>query len=214
MMNRLLRRAACGMALMAAPAALGVTAALAGDYGRPDALPVHYSGLLNDHTPAAVKGGPYEMHGKWTLEVDERRGTGKFSATMDMQTSDYGIVQNTVNKDDPTTRGSHTHHISMTDGVLTTDWPARCPTFSPAVKEGFAIIGTAFVTGNGAPAPFGNPSPFTVCVLGGDAVKFSNITVAFGTPAAGHFGTQPINGVVVWCTGRFLRPSPDCSLEQ
>jgi hypothetical protein len=176
---------------------------------------VHYSGLLNDHTPSAavVKGGPYEMRGKWTLEVDERRGTGKFSAEMDMQTSDYGIVQGTVNKDDPTTRGAHTHHIRMTDGVLTTDWPARCPQFSPAVKEGFAITGTAFVTGNGAPAPFGNPSPFTVCVLGGDAVKFSNITVTFGTPAANHFGTQPIHGVVVWCVGRFLRPSADCSLQ-
>ena len=63
----------------------------------------------------------------------------------------------------------------MTDGVLTLDWPARCPAFAPATTEGFAITGTAFVTGNGSPAPFGNPTPFTVCVLGGASVKFSNM---------------------------------------
>jgi hypothetical protein len=210
-----LKWAGSGLALLAA---FGFTEAMAGDsaHARRDTLPVHYSGLLNDHTPSAaiVRGGPYEMRGKWSLQVDERRSTGKFSATMDMQTSDYGIVQGTVNKDDPTTRGAHTHHISMTDGVLTLDWPARCPQFAPAVTEGFAITGTAFVTGNGAPAPFGNPTPFTVCVLGGVSVKYSNVTITFGTPASNHFGTQPIHGVVLWCTGRLLRPSSDCSLEE
>ena len=206
-----------GMALLVAPLSFGLGEALAGDpsYARPDTLPVHFTGLINDHTPsnAVVRNGPYEMRGKWSLDVDERRGTGRFTAAMDMQTSDFGITQGTVNKDDPGSRGPHTHHISMTDGVLTLDWPARCPQFSPAVKEGFAITGTAFVTGNGSPAPFGNPSPFTVCVLGGDAVKFANITVTIGTPASSHFGTQPIHGVVLWCTGRFLRPSSDCQLE-
>ena len=218
MRNQDLKRAACGGAVLVATAAFGLSGAAAGDrdHGRPDALPVHYSGLLNDHTPSAavVKGGPYEMRGKWSLEVDERRGTGKFSATMDMQTSDYGITQGTVNKDDPTTRGAHTHHISMTDGVVTVDWPARCPQFSPAVTEGFAITGTAFVTGNGSPAPFGNPSPFTVCVLGGQSVKFSNVTVTFGTPASNHFGTQAIHGVVVWCSGPWLRQSRECTLDE
>ena len=68
--------------------------------------------------------------------------------------------------------------------------------------------------GNGGPAPFGNPSPFTVCVLGGGSVKYSNITVTIGTPASNHFGTQAIHGVVLWCTGRFLRPSGDCNLEE
>ncbi len=209
---------ACGVALLAAPLAFGIGEALAGDWspGRPDALPVHFSGLINDHTPSAavVRGGPYEMRGKWSLDVDERRQTARFSAAMDMQTSDYGITQGTVNKDDPTTRGAHTHHISMTDGVLTLDWSARCPQFSPAVTQGFAITGTAFVTGNGAPAPFGNPSPLTVCVLGGDSVKFANVTLTIGTPASNHFGKQAIHGVVLWCTGRLLRPSSDCKLAE
>jgi hypothetical protein len=215
MSNRALVRVVCGGSVLAA-VAFGASDVLAGDLVRPDALPVHFSGLLNDHTPSAavVAKGPYEMRAKWSLEVDERRGTARFSAEMDMQTSDYGIIQGTVNKDDPATRGAHTHHISMTDGVLTLDWPARCPQFSPAVTEGFAITGTAFVTGNGSPAPFGNPSPFTVCVLGGTSVKYSNVTVTFGKPASNHFGTQPIHGVVLWCTGRFLLPSHDCSLEE
>lgn len=102
----------------------------------------------------------------------------------------------------------------MTDGVLTVDWPARCPQFTPAVTEGFAITGTAFVTGNGSSAPFGNPSPFTICVLGGASVKFSNVTLTIGTPASNHFGTQAIHGVVLRCTGRLLRPSRDCTLGQ
>jgi hypothetical protein len=217
MRNQHSKWTAGGIVAGAAALALGLTSALAGerDHEPGNTLPVHYSGLLNDHTPSAaiVKGGPYEMRGKWSLQVDERRGTGKFSAAMDMATSDYGIIQGTVNKDDPTTRGAHTHHITMTDGVLTVDWPARCPAFSPAVKEGFAITGTAFVTGNGGPAPFGNPSPLTVCVLGGDSVKFSNVTLAIGAPASSHFGTQAIHGVVLWCSGRSLRRSRDCILE-
>ncbi|MGH8237920.1 MAG: hypothetical protein ACREXP_12970, partial [Steroidobacteraceae bacterium] len=60
-----LKRAACGMAVLVAPLAFGLTEALAGDRDRgpSNTLPVHYSGLLNDHTPSAaiVKGGPYEM---------------------------------------------------------------------------------------------------------------------------------------------------------
>ena len=218
MMNRSLKWAATGMAALLAPLACGLTGAVAGDrdHGRRDTLPVHFSGLLNDHTPAAptVGGGPYEMRAKWSLDVDERRGTAKFSTAMDMQRSDYGITQGTVNKDDSATRGAHTHHISMTDGVVTLDWPARCPTLAPAVTEGFAITGTAFVTSNGAAVPFGNPSPVTICVLGGSSVKYSNITLTIGTPASAHFGPKAIHGVVLWCTGRFLRPSQDCSLDE
>lgn len=218
MRNQQLKWTACGVvALAAAAMALGQrSAALAHDHGPRDLLPDHFTGLLNDHTPSAavVKGGPYEMRGKWSLELDERRGTATFEAAMDMSTSDYGIIQNTVNKDDPMTRGAHTHHISMTDGVLSTDWASQCPIFSPAVIDGFVITGTAFVTGNGSPAPFGNPSPLTVCVLGGASVQYSNVTITFGAPASSHFGTKAIHGVVLRCSGRFLRESPDCTLEQ
>jgi hypothetical protein len=185
-----------------------------GDRDRPS--PRHFSGLINDYTPSAavVGGGPYEMRGKWSLDLDERQGTATFAAVMNMETSDYGIAQGTVNKDDPTTRGAHTHHMSMTDGVVTADWAASCPKFSPAVTDGFVVTGSAFVTGNGGGAPFGNPSPLTVCVLGGAIVKFSNITLTFGKPAANHFGLQAIHGVVARCTGRWEDQSTDCTVEE
>jgi hypothetical protein len=175
---------------------------------------VQYTGLLKVYTPSAAvtKGGPYEMRGKWSLVVDERHGTAKFSAAINMETSDYGIAQGTVNKDDPTTRGAHTHHISMTDGVVSSDWTTACPKFSPAITEGFVITGTATITGNGSPAPFGNPSPLTICVLGGADVKFSNVTIAFGAPASIHFGTQAIHGVVERCSGPWGYDSTDCKL--
>ena len=47
------------------------------DRDRPSPPPRHFSGLINDYTPSAavVGGGPYEMRGKWSLDLDERRGT-------------------------------------------------------------------------------------------------------------------------------------------
>jgi hypothetical protein len=153
------------------------------------------------------------MRGKWSLDLEEKSGAARFSAAMNMETSDYGIAQGTVNKDDPLTRGAHTHHISMTDGVISTD-TSGCPLFSPATTGGFVVSGTAFVTGNGGPAPFGNPSSLTICVLGGANVKFSNITLTFGKPAATHFGTQAIHGVVLKCAGPWLHESDDCTIEE
>ena len=176
----------------------------------------HFTGLLNDYTASAavVGGGPYEMRGTWSLDVDARRGTADFSAVMNMETSDYGIVQGTVNKDDPTTRGAHTHHISMTNGTVSYDWPASCPRFNPAVTDGFVVSGSAFVTGNGGGAPFGNPSPVTVCVLGGGTVKFSNMTLTFGMPAAKHFGTLAVHGAVSRCSGPSEHASADCTVPE
>jgi hypothetical protein len=217
MKNKALRWIARDIAVLTAVTGFGgLTLALAGDPEPQSPPPVHYSGLLNDYTPSAavVKGGPYEMRGKWSLNVDERRGTANFSAVMNMETSDFGITQGTVNKDDPTTRGAHTHHISMTDGVITTDWMTRCPSFSPAVTDGFVVTGTAFVTGTGSPAPFGNPSPLTLCILGGANVKFSNFTLQFGAKANTHFGTQAIHGVVVRCAGPREHESKDCTVEE
>jgi hypothetical protein len=214
MMNKALRWIARGSVVLAAATGLGgLTAALAGD--EHPRSPSHFSGLINDYTPSAAvtKGGPYEMRGKWSLEVDERRGTTRFEAAMNMETSDFGITQGTVNKDDPTTRGAHTHHILMTDGVISTDRVTNCPVFNPVVTDGFAVIGTAFVTGNGSPALFGNPSRLTLCILGGTNVKFSNFTMAFGLKASGHFGTQAIHGVVLKCAGPWERNSKDCAVE-
>ncbi|HZP48030.1 MAG TPA: hypothetical protein VFB07_05840 [Vicinamibacterales bacterium] len=209
--------AACAMAVVASAAGVrGLTRDRSDDQGRRSPALRHFRGLINDYTPSAavVGGGPYEMRGKWSLDVDERVGTAAFSAVMNMETSDYGIVQGTVNKDDPTTRSAHTHHISMTGAVVTADWAASCPKFSPAVTDGFVVTGSAFITGNGGGAPFGNPSPLTVCVLGGTVVKYSNVTLSFGKPAANHFGLQPVHGVVSHCSGRWEQSSDDCTVDQ
>lgn len=186
----------------------GLTRVLAGDWG----LPAHFSGLLSDYTPSsvngvAIKGGPYEMRGSWRLDLNEARTMASFSAEMTMEMVDFLNASSTF---DPGTLGAHTHHIAVANGIVhdgPTDWMTLCPAFSPAVKGGFAITGTAYVTGNGGNAPFGNPSPVTICILGGinpnvagvPYVEFSNFTLSFGSPASTHFGPQPIHGVVARC---------------
>jgi hypothetical protein len=204
------------MSMLAAAAMSCLTLASAAEAPPPGPAPTHFQGLLNDYTPSAavVKGGPYEMRGKWSLELDRRHLAAKFFAEMNMETSDYGIAQGTVDKDSPASRGAHTHHISMTDGVVSTDWASSCPTFSPAVTDGFVVTGTAFITGNGSSAPFGNPSSLVVCVLGGANVEFSNVTMTFGKPANTHFGVQPIHGLVVRCAGIWDFTSKDCAIVE
>lgn len=170
-----------------------------------DRKPVHFSGLINDYSPSTVKGGPWEMHGQWTLDLREEWGKdwhGDFAADMTM--SGYGT---TSGLPDATKGGQspHTHHIKLTNETIT--WNMNgCPTVSPATLTGFQINGTvSLITGNGSDAPFEMPneppvSTLQVCITGGDDVKYSvqnsNITLVFGGPATTHFGTQTIHGVV------------------
>ncbi|HTB89811.1 MAG TPA: hypothetical protein VK743_17730 [Steroidobacteraceae bacterium] len=217
MKNKALRWVARDLVMLSVATALGgFTMAVAGDREEPP--PVHYSGLINDYTPSAAvtKGGPYEMRGRWSLDVNERRGTAKFSAVMNMETSDYGIVQGTVDKDeiDPTkTRGAHTHHIIVTDGKVNSDWAEYCPQFAQPVSGGFVVTGPAYITVNGGKTPFANPSTATICVLGGGEVMFSNFTLTLVGPATGHFGTQAIHGVVERCAGPWEFESKDCAVQ-
>jgi hypothetical protein len=219
MKNTALRWIARDLAILSVATGLGgLTLALAGD--QEESLPVHYSGLINDYTPSAavVKGGPYEMRGRWSLDVNERRGTAKFSAVLNMEASDYGIVQGTVDKDnvDPTkTRGAHVHHLLMTDGTLgsPTDWATSCPKFALPVSGGFVVTGPVTITVNGGNTPFANPSMATICVLGGGEVMFSNFTLTLGIPANSHFGMQPIHGAVLRCEGPWERESKHCTVQ-
>jgi hypothetical protein len=94
----------------------------------------------------------------------------------------------------------------------------------PTASGGFVVTGTAYVTANGGNATFGNPSPVTICILGGAqsptvtgsqaVVEFSNFTLQFGigSPATSHFGMQAINGVVARCARLGTRESEDCAL--
>ena len=76
-----------------------------------DVRTVHFKGVVNDYSPSTVSGGPWEIRGTWTLDV-ERTGTANFSADLTMETSDYGITGTTqVDPANPSTR-SPTHTIS------------------------------------------------------------------------------------------------------
>lgn len=172
---------------------------------------VHLSGIINDFTPAHdAKGnssGPWELHGVWRLDLKGDSGTAEFSAAVTMESSDYWLLINPnppADPDSPATRTPHSHHITMKDAQVTWD-PSEvasgCPTasYKPPTTTGFMVTGSASVTGNGGYAPFapqGQTSPLTVCVTGGSQVEFSNVTLVFGLPASGHFGSQPINGAV------------------
>lgn len=160
--------------------------------------PLHFSGLLNDYSPAnpLITGSPYEMHGQWTLDLHEW-GTADFLADMTM--SDYGSTNGVL---DGTKGGqnAHTHHIRLTNVSITWDM-AGCPAYpKPVTTMGFQVNGTvSLITGNGSNAPFETAPPTStlqVCVTGGDEVPYSNMTMVFGGPATNHFGTQAIHGVV------------------
>jgi hypothetical protein len=200
--------------LWAMPAAAVLALAVGqGAIGQESKLPGHFSGLIDDYTPSTVKGGPYEMHGKWSLDLHGYGSsvTAHFSASLNMETSDYGTANGNVNPAFPTTRGAHTHDIELT-GPVQFD-ATGCPTSIPAVPApaspppltttGFQFTGTvSLITANGSQAPFepAPPSPptsmLTVCVTGGPEVGYSNVTLVFGAPASNHFGTQAIHGVV------------------
>jgi hypothetical protein len=197
----------------------------------PPPLSAHLAGLLNDFTPSsvngvAIKGGPWEMHGKWAVEIDQFRQTATFSADMSMETGDFVNSSPTF---DPGTLSAHTHHISMTDAKIVPGF-AGCPSSvspAPLTTTGFQIQGMAHVTGNGQPAPFEIPagvtdpspsqliaSPLAICITGGTRVEYSNITLEFGAPASTHFGPQAIHGVVVKCSASWSRESGGCTDPQ
>jgi hypothetical protein len=203
-------------ALLASVLAVGaLTTALADSPAPLPRLPVHFTGLLSDYTTMSsmISGSPYEVRGKWTLDVDPWHGTARFSAALVMETSDLGVVQGVGNATDPGSRIPHTHHISMALGKVTeTDWATSCPAFKTMPTGGFVVRGPAFISGNGG-APFAGDSELTICILGGSHVEFSNITVSFGAPASGHFGPYPLRGVVSSCRGPWGQPSSACSAK-
>lgn len=171
--------------------------------------PRHFSGILNDYTAATGVGGPWEMHGSWSLKLKGDSGTADFSAVMTMEHPDYWVLANpstppaTATVDNPGARSPHTHHLTMTDAVVSYD-PTVCPVDSPATTVRFVVTGQADITGNGTAAPFQTKGGVTtlstlqVCITGGSEVTYSNVTLTFAakTPATGHFGSLPIHGVV------------------
>jgi hypothetical protein len=175
------------------------TYALAEDRG-----PEHFSGLINDYTSATVSGGPYEMHGQWSMQLHRERGTADFYADMTMSSFGTTKTDTGVVVEDPTQAGvnPHTHHIRLTDVAINTDAAdaASCPPYKTPTTVRFQISGPlSLMTGNGNVLK-GETDPPTstlqVCVSGGPLVEYSNITLVFGAPANGHFGMQGVHGDV------------------
>lgn len=128
-------------------------------------------GIFHDYTAALDASGPWQIVGPWSAGVNPTSGSVEFQATLSMVRSDNFPRQ------------AHAHHIRMTDGVAT------------PIVNGFRITGTAVIINNGTLAPFSG-SPIEFEITGGTALNFTNFTVTFGGGAAGHFGTEPIDGIV------------------
>jgi hypothetical protein len=177
--------------------------------------PTHFSGLINDYSPETILGkvvGPWEMHGKWSLDLKGRSGLADFSAEMTMELSDHAMEVAIANAiaagttppsfDDPETRTPHTHHITMKDAKVSVPATGVCPAYATpnTTTPGIMVSGPAYITGNGGPAPFSKNdtvlSMLQVCVNGGTDVPYSNVSLVFGAPASGHFGMSAIHGVV------------------
>jgi hypothetical protein len=160
---------------------------------------VHFKGLINDYSPSTVSGGPYEIRGTWSMDV-QRTGTATFTADLNMETSDYGISSATaVDPANPATRSPHTHHIVVTNATVSYD-TSVCPANSPATTGSGVVLvsGPATTTANGGPAPFDAKaqSSLQICITGGSLAEFSNLTLVYTGGATSHFGPQPIHGVV------------------
>ncbi len=177
--------------------------------------PTHFSGLINDYSPETINKkvvGPWEMHGKWSLDLKGRSGLADFSAEMTMELSDHAMEVALANAiaagttppsfDDPEDPNPHTHHITMKDAKVSVPAAGVCPAYAApnTTTAGIMVTGPAYITGNGGPAPFSMNdtvlSTLQVCVNGGTDVPYSNVSLVFGAPATGHFGTQAIHGVV------------------
>jgi hypothetical protein len=212
MRNKSLKWTAGGIAVLVLGVGSGaLTQALADDS---PPLPARFTGLISDYSPAPAGSGPWELRGKWWLDLHRESSTADFSAAVTMETSDGGIPLGVVDPENQVTRTPHSHHIHMT-GVVTQGPTglSGCPRFKVPTTTGFVVTGTADVSGNGGTTTLGG-SKLTICILGGNAVEFSNITLTFGAPASGHFGGLPISGVVIRCEESWERESSDCTLAK
>lgn len=128
-------------------------------------------GVIHHYTAELDPGGPWQIDGHWSLTLNTASGKVDFFAALSMVRSDNPI------------RAAHTHHVSLTGGQVTT------------LANGYRISGMATITSNGALAGFSG-SPVDVEITRGSGVRLSNIKLLFGGPSAGHFGSEPVHGVV------------------
>jgi hypothetical protein len=149
-----------------------------------------FSGELNAYSPQTTGSsgttGPYEIRGPWSLTV--KGSTASFSTDLNMEESDGWCMTQNGSNFDPAARGAHTHHITLVNAAVT------------QTATGFEVSGSATIMSNGTIAAI-SPSVLTIDVTGGTDRKFSNITLTLQAPASGHFGTEPMMGVIRSITG-------------
>ena len=133
--------------------------------------PGHLAGLINHYTASLDANGPWYIAGDW--DVKFKGNSGK---------ADVAIALSMVRSLNEAARQPHTHHIGLENGVVT------------EIPGGLRITGIPDATTNGNTGFAG--STVQVDITGGNSVPYSNITVTFTGPAAGHFGTAPLQGVV------------------
>jgi hypothetical protein len=175
----------CGWRLLAV--AVLVLASSVGALAQTAALTT-FSGEINAYSPQATSStgavtGPYEIRGPWSLTL-KGASTGDFSTDLNMEESDGWCMTQNGSNFDPAARGAHTHHVTLVNAAVTT------------ITNGFQVTGSATIMSNGAISSTLSPSILTVQVTGGTDRKYSNVTLTFQSPASGHFGTEPVAGVV------------------
>jgi hypothetical protein len=146
-----------------------LTLAAAGIAAAQSSAQTKVSGLIHDYATSA--GTDWQIVGDWSATL--KGASGKVDVLMSLS----------MERPNPASPGAHTHHVAIVDGTVT------------AIANGYRITGAASITSNGATAPFSG-SEVTVDVTGGAALALAKVSVTFGGTAAGHFGDQPIEGVV------------------
>jgi hypothetical protein len=145
--------------------------------------PRKLEGVINDFSPrSTVPTGPYLVNGKWSLQLHPN-GKADFTASLTMVRSDLWFIETGGDPESQADRNFHTHHVRVTEGVVTT------------VGSSIVVDGTALVTSNGNQVFPG--STVRIEISGGTAVAPSNIKLTFNAPASNHFTNQPYEGVVV-----------------
>lgn len=127
-------------------------------------------GLINDYTDTANLAGPWHISGSWVAKIVGRSGKGEFAASLGMLRLGTG--------------GSpHSHHVIVQDATVT------------ATATGWILTGSATITSNGDEAAM-TGSSVTVEFIGGAAVLPATVKLTFHDAAAGHFGADPVDGIV------------------
>lgn len=130
-------------------------------------------GQVHDYTAALDASGPWQLVGEWSATLDGASGRVNIFASLSMVRSEAAAA----------TRSAHTHHVGLTNAIPT------------PIAGGYRMSGPATITSNGAAAPFSG-STVVVDITGGGVVPLAKIAITFQGDAAGHFGDQPIEGVV------------------